>query len=272
MNPSVFDIRNKVAVITGATGVLGGAISDYLVTVGVKVVVLGTKTDKVKAKVDDLIKLRGDAIGFAASVLDEEEMKKIRRIILEKWNTVDILINAAGGNMPGATIGEDQTFFDLKMEDFDAVSKLNLNGTVIPSLVFGEIMARKKKGVIINYSSMAVDRAITRVVGYSASKAALENFTKWLAVEMALKFGETIRVNAIAPGFFIGNQNKTLLLHEDGSLTSRGQKIIANTPMGRFGTADELNGIIHYLCSDASAFVTGAVIPVDGGFSAFSGV
>ena len=160
--------------------------------------------------------------------------------------------------MPGATIAEDQNIFDMKMGDFNKVTELNLNGTVIPSL--------------INYSSMATQRIITRVAGYSASKAAMENFTKWMAVEMALKFGGGVRVNAIAPGFFVGNQNKKLLLNEDGTYTNRGEKIINNTPMGRFGNADELNGTIQFLCSDASKFVTGVVIPVDGGFNAFSGV
>ena len=158
------------------------------------------------------------------------------------------------------------------MDGFKKVTDLNLNGTVIPSLVFGKTMAEQKEGVILNYSSMAVDRAITRVAGYSASKAAMENFTRWMAVEIALKFGEGIRVNAIAPGFFIGKQNKALLTNEDGSYTERAENIIKNTPMARFGDISELSGAIHFLCSDAAKFITGAVIPVDGGFSAFSGV
>ena len=156
--------------------------------------------------------------------------------------------------------------------DFDEVVDLNLKGTILPSIVFGEVMAKQGKGSIVNYSSMAVDRVITRVVGYSAAKAAMENFTKWMAVEMALKFGDGIRVNAIAPGFFIGKQNKNLLLNDDGSHTERGEKIIRNTPMRRFGKAEELSGAIHFLCSDSSCFVTGIVLPVDGGFSAYSGV
>ena len=174
--------------------------------------------------------------------------------------------------MPGATIGVDQTIFDLSMDDFKKVTELNLNGSVIPSLIFGKIMADQKSGSIINYSSMSVDRVITRVVGYSASKAGIENFTRWMAVEMALKYGKGIRVNAIAPGFFVGNQNKKLLLNPDGSYTERGETIIRNTPMKRFGKAEELNGAIHFLCSDAAQFITGVVIPIDGGFSAFSGV
>ena len=174
--------------------------------------------------------------------------------------------------MPGATIAVDQTIFDLSMDDFKKVTELNLNGSVIPSLIFGKIMAEQGRGSIINYSSMSVDRVITRVVGYSASKAGIENFTRWMAVEMALKFGPSVRVNAIAPGFFVGNQNRALLLNEDGTYTDRGDTIIRNTPMRRFGEAEELNGAIHFLCSDAAKFITGVVLPIDGGFSAFSGV
>ena len=174
--------------------------------------------------------------------------------------------------MKGATIAVDQTIFDLSIDDFKKVTELNLNGSVIPSLVFGEIMAQQKSGSIINYSSMSVERVITRVVGYSASKAGIENFTRWMAVEMALKFGSGVRVNAIAPGFFVGNQNRALLLNEDGSYTERGDTIIRNTPMKRFGEAEELNGAIHFLCSEAAKFITGVVLPIDGGFSAFSGV
>ena len=214
----------------------------------------------------------GDALGFGCDVLSENSLTEVKDKIVERFGRIDVLLNAAGGNLPGATIGEDQTIFDLSIEDFKKVTDLNLNGTVIPSLVFAKVMANQKAGAIINYSSMTVQRAITRVVGYSASKAAMENFTRWMAVEMAMKFSGNIRVNAIAPGFFIGNQNRNLLLNPDGSYTSRGETIIKNTPMGRFGEAEELNGAIHFLCSEASRFVTGVVIPIDGGFSAFSGV
>jgi len=174
--------------------------------------------------------------------------------------------------MPGATISPEHTFFDLKMDDFRKVSQLNLDGTVLPSMVFGQEIVKQKKGSIINVSSMAAAQAITRVVGYSASKAAIDNFTKWLATEFALKFGDEIRVNAIAPGFFIGKQNLRLLTNEDGSYTDRGDTIISNTPMKRFGKTSELNGTVQWLLSDASSFVTGIVVPIDGGFSAFSGV
>ena len=175
--------------------------------------------------------------------------------------------------MPGATIGVNQNIFDVNIDHFKKVVDLNLFGSILPALVFGKEMAKNKQGVIINISSMTAQSAITRVVGYSASKAAIDNFTKWLSVELALKYGEGLRVNAIAPGFFIGNQNRDLLIDkETGAYTDRGETIIKNTPMQRFGEAEELNGSIHYLCSDASKFVTGVVLPIDGGFSAFSGV
>ena len=267
-----FNIKNKVIVITGGTGVLGGSIAESLAKSEASIIILGRNQDTIDAKVLEITKNGGNAIGFEANILDEVSLKNTRDFILKKFNKIDVLINVAGGNMPGATIGPDQTIFDLKMEDFKTVTDLNLNGTVIPSIVFGEVMSKQKEGVIINYSSMAVDRVITRVAGYSASKAAMENFTKWMAVEMATKFGDKIRVNAVAPGFFIGNQNRALLTNEDGTYTDRGNTIINGTPMKRFGEAEELDGIVHFLCSDASKFITGIVIPVDGGFSAYSGV
>ena len=204
--------------------------------------------------------------------MDRHELEKVRTSIIQTLGQIDSLINAVGGNLPGAVIPDDKNIFDLSETDFDEVVEMNLKGTILPSIVFGEIIANQGKGSIVNYSSMTVDRVMTRVVGYSAAKAAMENFTRWMAVEMALKFGEGIRVNAIAPGFFIGKQNKKLLLNKDGSLTDRGKKIIQNTPMKRFGKPEELNGAIHFLCSDSSKFITGVVLPVDGGFSAFSGV
>ena len=271
MKPN-FDLKNKVAVITGGGGALGGCIAQSLSQSGVKIAILDLTLEAAQRTVDTIEKEGGIAIGFAANVLSQESIKSISKEILKEWGRVDILLNAAGGNMPGATIAVDQTIFDLSMEDFKKVTELNLNGSVIPSLIFGKIMADQKSGAIINYSSMSVDRVITRVVGYSASKAGIENFTRWMAVEMALKFGPGVRVNAIAPGFFVGNQNRKLLLNEDGTYTERGDTIIRNTPMKRFGEAKELNGAIHFLCSDAAQFITGIVLPIDGGFSAFSGV
>ena len=255
MKPN-FDLKNKVAVITGGGGALGGCVAQSLSQSGVKIAILDLTQESAQRTVDIIEKEGGTAIVFAANVLSQESIETVSKQILKEWGRVDILLNAAGGNMPGATIAVDQTIFDLSMDDFKKVTELNLNGSVIPSLVFGKIMADQKSGSIINYSSMSVDRVITRVVGYSASKAGIENFTRWMAVEMALKFGPGVRVNAIAPGFFVGNQNRKLLLNEDGSYTERGDTIIRNTPMKRFGEAEELNGAIHFLCSDAAQFIT----------------
>ena len=268
----LFDLTAKVAVITGATGVLAATISKSLAKGGVKLALLTRNLDTLSDLLNNINEGGGIAKGFTVDILSAKSLQKARNEIIEEFGRIDILLNIAGGNLPGATIPEDKSVFDMSMSDFKKVMDLNLNGTVLPSLVFGKTMSEQKQGVIINYSSMAVDRVITRVVGYSASKAAMENFTRWMSVELAKKYGGGIRVNAIAPGFFIGNQNKKLLLNEDGSYTKRGQSIITNTPMGRFGQAEELNGVIHFLCSDAAKFITGVVIPVDGGFSAFSGV
>lgn len=257
--------------MTGATGALGGALALSLAKAGANLILLARNQELLNRLIDKLSTFTS-AQGFVVDVMNRAELNKVKEDVLIQYNQIDVLINAVGGNLPGAVIPDDKSVFNLSETDFDQVVDLNLKGTLLPSLVFGEPMSQKGKGSIINYSSMAVDRVITRVLGYSAAKAAMENFTKWMAVEMALKFGDGIRVNAIAPGFFIGKQNKALLLNEDGSLTERGEKIIRNTPMKRFGEAEELNGPIHFLCSDSASFVTGVVLAVDGGFSAFSGV
>ena len=269
---TLFDISGKKIVITGGGGVLGGSMGQYLATQGAQVVIMDLRGEMAEKRVEEIQKNGGKAIALSGNVLEEESLEEARNEVIAQLGGVDILINAAGGNMAGATISPDQTIFDLSIDSFKKVSELNLTGSVLPSLVFGKVMADQGTGVIINISSMAAQRVITRVVGYSAAKSAIDNFTRWMAVEMAQKFGEGIRVNAIAPGFFIGDQNRRLLLEEDGSLTDRGKTIITHTPMGRFGNADELNGTIHWLCSSAATFVTGIVVPIDGGFSAFSGV
>lgn len=269
---SIFDISGKVAIVTGGGGVLGGNISRHLVSVGCKVVVLDIREENVNNRVAELKDMGGEAVGFVSNVLDVEEMKTTRDKILDTWGSIDILINAAGGNLPGATLTEEQTVFDMKIEDFEKVTDLNLNGTVYPCLVFGEAMAKQGSGSMINVSSMATLSAITRVPGYSVAKSGIDIFTKWMAMEMGTKFGEKVRVNAIAPGFFIGDQNRKVLINEDGSYTERSKKVLARTPMKRFGDITELNGIVQFLCSDAASFITGTVIPVDGGFSSFSGV
>lgn len=268
----MFDLTGKTAIVTGGAGALGGAMAMGLAKAGAKVAILSRTAAKVEQKVAEIKAAGGEALALVADVLDEAQLQAAKDKILAEWGRIDILINAAGGNMKGATIGPDQTIFDLSMPDFDKVTALNLKGTVLPTTVFAKAMVEEKKGCIINISSMAAQQTITRVVGYSASKAAIDNFTRWMAVEMAHKFGEGIRVNAIAPGFFIGEQNRRLLLNEDGSLTQRGQTIINETPAKRFGEAEELISTVLWLCSDASSFITGIVVPVDGGFSAFSGV
>lgn len=267
----LFNLENRVAVITGGGGVLAAKMAEGLIKSGAKVILLDLKQESTEKPIQDLSAF-GEITGMACNVLDKAMLESVKNKILSDFGRIDILINTAGGNMPGATISPEQTIFDMKMDDFDKVTNLNLNGSVLPSLVFGKVMAEQGQGSIINMSSMAVDRVITRVVGYSASKAAITNFTRWMAVEMAQKFGDGIRVNALAPGFFIGKQNKLLLTNNDGSYTDRGNTIIKNTPMNRFGDAEELIGATLFLSSDAAKFITGVVLPVDGGFSAFSGV
>ena len=268
----MINLDGKVAIITGGNGVLGGAMAHGLAGQGVKVGILGRSKDTVEKRVKEIEDAGGTAMSLVADVLDKKSLQDAKDKILKAWNKIDILVNGAGGNMKGATIGPDQNFFDLSLDDFGKVNDLNFKGTVFPTYIFGKPMADSKKGSIINISSMAAQQAITRVVGYSAAKAAVDNFTKWLAVEMAQKYGDGIRVNAIAPGFFIGEQNRDLLLNKDKSLTARGETIVSNTPMKRFGEAEELQGVTNWLASDAASFVTGIVVPVDGGFSAFSGV
>jgi len=269
---NLFDISGRVAVVTGGYGVLGGSMAECLAEAGVKVGILGRRQEAAEARAATLRSQGGQALALTADVIERSQVLAAREQVLAAWGRIDILINAAGGNRPAATIGPDQNVFDLSMEAFDEVTDLNLKGTVIPTLIFGETMAEQHKGSILNISSMAAQQAVTKVVGYSVAKAGVDLFTKWMAVEMARQFGPGMRVNAIAPGFFIADQNRDLLIHPDGSYTERGKTIIAHTPLGRFGVAEELHGVVRWLCSDAASFVTGVVVPVDGGFSAFSGV
>lgn len=267
-----FNLKNKVAVITGGGGVLAAEIGSGLALAGVNIVLLDLNEEAAQEAAKKITEAGGEAIGLKTNVLEMDALKATKEQVLEKYGKVDLLLNAAGGNMPGATISPDQTIFDVNISDLNKVTDLNYNGTVLPSLVFGEVMANQRSGNIINISSMAAFQSITRVLGYSAAKAAVSNFTTWMAMEMAMKFDGSVRVNAIAPGFFIGNQNRALLINEDGTYTERGQKVINNTPMGRFGKASELVGAVLYLASDSASFVTGVVLPIDGGFSTFSGV
>ena len=272
MNQSLFSLAGKTAVVTGGTGVLGTEMVLALAAAGAQVGVLGRRQEQAEAVAQQVTQQGGQAIALPADVLKTDSLEAARKSVVEAFGTIDILVNAAGGNQPGATIGPDQTIFDLQIPDLQKVVDLNLMGTIYPTQVFGQVMAEQQRGVVVNISSMAAYQAITRVMGYSVAKTAIEGYTRWLAVEMAQKFGEGIRVNAIAPGFFLADQNRRLLTNEDGSLTERGQQIISNTPFGRFGEPDELAGTLIWLCSDASRFVTGISVPVDGGFNCYSGV
>ena len=275
-----FSLEGKVAVVTGATGVLGGAMARGLAAAGAKVAILGRRVAKAHEVADAIAAAGNNAMPLPADVLDEDSLRAARQKLLDKWGGVDILINAAGGNLPDATVFGDITFFNVPRIALEGVVGLNFTGTVLPIQIFGEPMAKQGKGSIINISSMAAQKVLTRVMGYSAAKAAVDNLTRWLAVDLAEKHGAGLRVNAIAPGFFIGEQNRALLIKEDPahgaqdslSLTERGQQIVDHTPMGRFGEPDELVGAATWLASDASSFVTGIVVPIDGGFSAASGI
>ncbi|MDE0632065.1 MAG: SDR family oxidoreductase [Caldilineaceae bacterium] len=275
-----FSLDGKVAVITGGTGVLGGSMARGLAGAGARVAILGRREAKASEVAAEIAAAGHDAIPLPADVLDEDSLQAARQILLDEWGSVDVLINCAGGNRPDATVFGDLTFFNVPRSALEGVVGLNFTGTVLPTQIFGELMAQQGKGSIINISSMASQKVLTRVMGYSAAKAAVDNLTRWLAVDLAEKHGPGLRVNAIAPGFFIGEQNRGLLIKEDAPsgpgdspvLTERGQQIVDHTPMGRFGEPDELVGAAIWLASDASRFVTGIVVPVDGGFSAASGI
>lgn len=266
---NLFDIQNKVVVLTGGCGILGQNIARYLVEQGARMVVLDRNEELGVAQVAELNK-KGEALFLKTDVMNKEALEQNKRDILAHFGTIDILLNAAGGNMAGATIAPDKTFLDLDIDAFKKVIELNLFGTILPTQTFVPVMAEKKEGVIVNFCSESALRPLTRVVGYSAAKAAIANYTKYMATELATKFSPKMRVNAIVPGFLLTNQNRTLLTNPDGSLTDRAKTIIAHTPAGRFAEPDELFGTIHYLISEASSFVTGTLAVVDGGFDAFA--
>jgi NAD(P)-dependent dehydrogenase (short-subunit alcohol dehydrogenase family) len=269
---NLFDIQDKVIAITGAAGVLAGGTANYLQRQGAFVVYLDLHQERVDRVVQEAKQISDKCCGFACNVLDQAALDKVCEDILETCERIDVLINGAGGNMPGATIGPEQDVFDLQIEDYSKVLDLNLKGTVMPTLTFAKAFKKQGFGCVVNFSSMSSSQALTRVLGYSNAKGAIDNFTRWMATEMALKYGDKIRVNAIAPGFFISKQNRALLTNEDGTYTERGQQVINKTPFRRFGEQEEVYGTIHYLISDAASFVSGTVVPVDGAFSAYSGV
>jgi NAD(P)-dependent dehydrogenase (short-subunit alcohol dehydrogenase family) len=268
---SFCDLAGRVAVVTGGYGVLGGSMAQALVQARARVAVLGRNGDAAALKAEELRAAGGEALPLVADVLDGEGLAAARRSLLEAWGRVDILVNAAGGNVAAARTDRVPAF-EMSLPAFDEVVRLNLHGTVYPTLVFGEAMAQQRSGSVVNISSMAASQALSGVLGYSVAKAAVETFTRWLAVDLARRYGAGLRVNAIAPGFFLARQNRAVLVGEDGTPTDRARAILARTPMGRFGDPSELQGPLLWLCSDAASFVTGAVIPVDGGFSADSGV
>lgn len=267
------ELWQQTAVVTGGAGVLCAALCKALAEAGASVAILDLNE---KAAQDLAVEIRskgGIAYGYGCNVLDKANMEAVAVEVMAQYGHVDILINGAGGNKPQATTGQDQQFFDLPADAIRWVFDLNMLGTILPTQVFAKIMAEQKQGVILNISSMNAFRPLTRIPAYSAAKAGVSNFTQWLAVHMAQEYSAAIRVNAIAPGFFLTEQNRFLLTDkETGDLTARGQTIIQHTPMGRFGTPEDLVGTVLWLVSPASAFVTGIVVPIDGGFSAFSGV
>lgn len=269
---NLFDVTGKVVVMTGACGVLGASIVKYFAAQGAKVVLLDLEraAELGENLVNEIKANGGEACFFPTNVLDKEILEKNYTQIMEKYGKIDVLLNAAGGNMPSATVPPEKTIFDLDIDAVKKVSELNLFGTILPTMVFAKAMVEQKKGSIINFSSMSALRPLTRVAGYGVAKAAVTNWTKYLCAELAIKFGEGLRVNAIAPGFLLTNQNRALLTNEDGSLTPRSHTILGHTPFGRFLEPEELLGTLHYLASDASQAVTGTVAVVDGGFDAFS--
>jgi NAD(P)-dependent dehydrogenase (short-subunit alcohol dehydrogenase family) len=269
---SLFTLQGKTVAFTGATGVLGSQLALDVAKAGAKLALIGRNAPRAQRVALRIKEIGGEAAFFQADVTDENRLKEVKNEILERYGNIDILINGAGGNLPNAIQAPNQSFFSISTQGFAEVIHLNLMASVLTSHVFGQEMAKNGKGIIVNISSVAAEKPLTRVGGYGAAKAALSHFTQWLATDVAKKYGEGIRVNAIMPGFFLTEQNKTLLTTEEGTPTERGQEIIRQVPFARFGRPEELSGTLIWLCSPASAFVTGAVVPVDGGFLAFGGI
>jgi len=270
---TLFNLSGKTAAITGGAGVLGSVMSKGLAAQGVKVAILDIFLEPAQKLAAEITAAGGEAIAVRCDVLSKESIETAASEVLAAFGKIDILINGAGGNKKQATTGTDMSFFDLPAEALKWVFDLNIIGTILPSQVFGKVMVEQGFGNILNISSMNAFQPLTRIPAYSAAKAGVSNFTQWLAVHMAQEYSSDIRVNAIAPGFFLTNQNRFLLTDESsGELTQRGNLIIQNTPMGKFGDPEDLLGTVYWLLSDASTFITGVVVPIDGGYSAFSGV
>jgi NAD(P)-dependent dehydrogenase (short-subunit alcohol dehydrogenase family) len=267
-----FNIKGKVAVITGGAGVLCTAMAKEMAKLGAKVAVLDIAEDKAMQVAEDITDNNGIAMGVGVDVLNMDSLARAKDIVMQKFGRVDILINGAGGNKEAATTSKDKAFFDLPPDAMQWVVNLNLLGTIYPTQVFGKVIAEQKSGCIINISSMAAFSPLTNTIAYSAAKAAISNFTQWMSAHFSMEYSPNIRVNAIAPGFLLTQQNYFLLVDENGNATERGRKIISQTPMARYGKPEELVGAVIFLCSDAASFITGVVLPIDGGFNAYSGV
>lgn len=268
-----FSLQGKVIVITGATGVLGESFVKAVAQAKAKVVIMGLNKERAEER-KAMAQENGaeEAIVVLADVLNEEDIRRAKKEIIENFGTIDGLVNAAGGNVPGATLSPEDDLFSLNMSDIKKAIELNLYGTMIPTQILGQVIAEKGSGSIVNISSLAADRPLTRVLGYTVAKNGIAGYTKWMATELSLRYGDKVRVNAIAPGVFLTSQNKDLLIDENGAYSSRAQKFINNTPFSRLGSPEELQGTLIYLLSDASSFVNGETVFVDGGFSAWSGV
>lgn len=268
----LFSLKGKVIVVTGGTGILGGAFVKGIAAAGGTAVILGRNAAVAEQRAQEIIAGGGKALAVVADVLEEADLVRARDFILEKCGRIDGLVNGAGGNMPEGVLQPDADIFSMNIDGMKKAMVLNVWGTIIPTQVFGGVMAKNGGGSIVNISSVSSKQAVTKVLGYSMGKAAVDCYTQWFAIEVANRFGDSIRVNAIMPGFFLTEQNRTLLTNSDGSFTDRGNLVIKNTPFKRFGKPEELVGALIYLLSDASRFVTGMQLGVDGGFTVFSGV
>lgn len=267
-----FDISGQVAVITGAGGIICGVMAKEMAKKGVKVALLDLFVENAQKIADEINAAGGEAVAVKANVLDRESLEQAREAVLERFGRVDILINGAGGNKKEATVSPELDFFHLNVDAFKWVFDLNVTGAVLTTMVFGELLAKQGTGNVINIASMATYHPLTNTVAYCGAKAAVANFTEWMATHFNQNYSKNIRVNAIAPGFLLTTQNRFLMQKEDGTPTDRGQRVLNKTPMGRYGEPEEMAGPVIWLCSEAASFVNGAVIPVDGGFSAFWGI
>ena len=267
-----FSLKEKVIIVTGGTGILGNAFVNAIAEAGGTVCILGRNINVAEQRAEILTDKGFQAVALIADVLNENDLLHAKEIVLNKFGKIDGLVNAAGGNMPQGVVQPEDDLFTMNITGLKSVMELNLWGTILPTQIFGEAIAQTGKGSIVNISSMNSKRAVTKVLGYNMGKAAVDCYTQWFAVELAKRYGDKIRMNALAPGFFLTEQNRWLLTKKEGGYTERGEAVIRNTPFKRFGNPDELKGALVWLLSDASQFVTGSMITVDGGFSIFSGV